>query len=183
MKNALATAVLALSVLLGTPAVFAGTAPAVTNVCDALRQAVLVTPPESVASLMWLTGRWECVDRALRFPPADTDHYAYLREMQFDHNSIRCSSERTGLYELYADCAFVPYADGAKHQSRAIVIEFSSKGFWFDSIRADVLTLKRDPAPVPEWFLLEHSAKKDLLLFRRPTAKPGPWRLPERPYK
>jgi hypothetical protein len=88
LKIALVNSILVLPVLLGGAAEAPKTAPVVTNVCDALRQAILVTPPASVSSLLWLKGRWECVDRALRWPPADTDQYAHLREMQFGDSSI-----------------------------------------------------------------------------------------------
>ena len=181
MNSALPIAVFTLSLLLRTPSGLAGAAPAVTNVCDALSQAVLVTPPASVSNLMWLMGRWECVDRALRFPPADTDQYAYLRGMLFDDYSIRPSEEGAGVYYLSADCTLIPFPNGEKRQDRPIGIKFSSEGFLFGLPVVDVLWLKRDPAPVPEWFLLEHSTKKDVLLFRRPTTKPGPWRPTEKP--
>jgi len=181
MNGALPIVAFTLSLLLGTPSLLAGTARPVTNVCDALSRAVLVTPPASVSSLVWLTGRWECVDRALRYPPADTDQYAYLRGMLFDDYSIRPSEEGAGVYYLSADCTLIPFPNGEKRQDRPIGIKFSSQGFLFGLPVVDVLWLKRDPAPVPEWFLLEHSTKKDLLLFRRPTAKPGPRRPPEKP--
>jgi hypothetical protein len=180
MSSTLAIAVFTLSLLLEAPSVFAGTVPALTNLCGVLNQGVLVTPPASVSNLMWLMGRWECVDRALRFPPADLDHYAYLKEMQFSDYSIRRSEGKGDVYYLSVYCTFSPYADGAKRQDRPVGIELSSEGFLFGLPVVDVLTLKRDPAPVPEWFLLEHTAKKDVLLFRRASEQPPPWRPPLR---
>jgi hypothetical protein len=131
-----------------------------------------------VTNLSWLKGHWECVDRALRFPPAATDVYAHLSAMHFADYSIREFPGAPGAYELVPSCQLIGYANGAKQQDRVVGIKFSSEGFLFGMPMVDFLWLKRDPAPVPQWFLLEHSTKRDVLLFRRAASPPQLWRPP-----
>lgn len=141
--------------------------PPTTNICDALAQAKVVVPPDRVEGLLWLTGKWKCVDRMLRLPPSEHDFYTVLNQMDFDETSIRSSLAYTGGFTLIPLCSFIPFGDGKQVGTNVVAIEFHSKGFDFNMPLADVLTLKRDPREKPEWFVLEHGATRNVLLFRR----------------
>lgn len=160
--------------LLTMPTAWAGQAMApVTNSVQAAQRTELVKAPPSLAGLDWLFGRWTCVDRTLRFPAEDGDYYAFLKELEFDAEAgIRVSRDFRGGFNLSPNCVFVAGARGPVYTERHVDIEFYGTNFCFGMPYPDVLLLRKEPVADPSWFVLEHSTKHDLLLFRKVGTEP-----------
>ena len=142
-----------------------------TNLVAHLRIAQEVRPQPKKGQMDWLIGEWRCVDRVLRKPPTEADDYAFLRSFTIESHDIFASRNFAGGVKLLLRCAFIPDGNGKTRKEHMVEVEHNAKGFCFGSIMmTDVLILKRDPNPIPEWLILEHSDTGDVFFFRRGEA-------------
>lgn len=123
---------------------------------------------QSQNDLYWLAGSWTCELRILRDSMEIHNRYIYIKDILINKETIYES--KTSKSDIYIEAKLL-YVFPSGKDERTIDLECNNQGLWLQMPVGDNFVLLKDPGISPKYFILKHKITKDVMYFRRVTAK------------